>query len=82
MRTPIEYIVALCYYTGITPDDLGVAWRAEIDGSTDVPAPERLRLEAERLLAEHQRACRPRRLRPIDDVVAAATPAGRSRTAT
>jgi uncharacterized protein (DUF1800 family) len=32
VRTPIEYIVALCYYTGISPDDLGVSWRAESAG--------------------------------------------------
>ncbi|HEY7625557.1 MAG TPA: DUF1800 domain-containing protein [Ilumatobacteraceae bacterium] len=32
VRTPIEYIVALCYHTGIDPDDLGVAWRAESAG--------------------------------------------------
>ena len=32
VRTPIEMIVALCYYTGIGPDDLGVAWRAEYAG--------------------------------------------------
>ncbi len=32
VRTPIEYIVALCYYSGLTPDKLGVAWRAESTG--------------------------------------------------
>ena len=32
VRTPIEFIAALCYYTGINPDDLGVAWRAEYTG--------------------------------------------------
>jgi uncharacterized protein (DUF1800 family) len=32
VRTPIEYIVALCYYSGLTPDNLGVAWRAEYTG--------------------------------------------------
>ncbi|HEX3087088.1 MAG TPA: DUF1800 domain-containing protein [Ilumatobacteraceae bacterium] len=32
VRTPIEMIVALCYYTGIDADDLGVAWRAESAG--------------------------------------------------
>jgi uncharacterized protein (DUF1800 family) len=32
VRTPIEMIVALCYYTGIDPDQLGVAWRAEYAG--------------------------------------------------
>ncbi|MEP7202896.1 MAG: DUF1800 domain-containing protein [Ilumatobacteraceae bacterium] len=32
VRTPIEYIVALCYYSGLTPDNLGVAWRAETTG--------------------------------------------------
>jgi uncharacterized protein (DUF1800 family) len=32
VRTPIEYIVALCYYSGLTADNLGVAWRAESAG--------------------------------------------------
>ncbi|MGZ4679459.1 MAG: DUF1800 domain-containing protein [Ilumatobacteraceae bacterium] len=32
VRTPIEYIVALCYYTGISADELGVSWRAESAG--------------------------------------------------
>ena len=32
VRTPIEYIVALCYYSGLTADDLGVSWRAESTG--------------------------------------------------
>jgi uncharacterized protein (DUF1800 family) len=32
VRTPIEFIVALCYYTGISPATLGVAWRAETAG--------------------------------------------------
>ncbi len=32
VRTPIEMIVALCYYTGILPEDLGIAWRAEYTG--------------------------------------------------
>jgi uncharacterized protein (DUF1800 family) len=32
VRTPIEMIVALCYYTGIDAEDLGVAWRAEFAG--------------------------------------------------
>jgi uncharacterized protein (DUF1800 family) len=32
VRTPIEMIVALCYYTGIAPEDLGIAWRAESTG--------------------------------------------------
>ena len=32
VRTPIEYIVALCYYSGLTPDNLGVGWRAESTG--------------------------------------------------
>ena len=32
VRTPIEFIVALCYYTGIEPGELGVAWRAESTG--------------------------------------------------
>ena len=32
VRTPIEFIVALCYYTGISPESLGVAWRAETAG--------------------------------------------------
>ncbi len=32
VRTPIEMIVALCYYTGISADELGVAWRAESTG--------------------------------------------------
>ena len=32
VRTPIEMIVALCYYTGINADELGVAWRAEYTG--------------------------------------------------
>jgi uncharacterized protein (DUF1800 family) len=32
VRTPIEYIVALCYYSSLTPDELGVAWRAETAG--------------------------------------------------
>jgi uncharacterized protein (DUF1800 family) len=32
VRTPVEYIVALCYYTGLTADNLGVAWRAEYTG--------------------------------------------------
>jgi uncharacterized protein (DUF1800 family) len=32
VRTPIEFIVALCYYTGIDADHLGVAWRAEYTG--------------------------------------------------
>jgi uncharacterized protein (DUF1800 family) len=32
VRTPIEMIVALCYYTGISADDLGVSWRAEYTG--------------------------------------------------
>jgi uncharacterized protein (DUF1800 family) len=32
VRTPIELIVALCYYTGISPETLGVAWRAETAG--------------------------------------------------
>ena len=32
VRTPIEMIVALCYYTGILPDALGIAWRAEYTG--------------------------------------------------
>ena len=32
VRTPIEYIVALCYYAGLTADDIGVSWRAESTG--------------------------------------------------
>jgi uncharacterized protein (DUF1800 family) len=32
VRTPIEYIIALCYYSGLAPDKLGVAWRAEYTG--------------------------------------------------
>jgi len=32
VRTPIEYIAALCYYTGLNADDLGVSWRAESAG--------------------------------------------------
>jgi uncharacterized protein (DUF1800 family) len=32
VRSPIEYIVALCYYTGAPPDDIGVSWRAESTG--------------------------------------------------
>jgi uncharacterized protein (DUF1800 family) len=32
VRAPIEYIVALCYYSGLGPDDLGVSWRAESTG--------------------------------------------------
>jgi uncharacterized protein (DUF1800 family) len=32
VRTPIEYIVALCYYSGLTADDIGVSWRAESTG--------------------------------------------------
>ena len=32
VRTPIEYVVALCYYSGVTPDQLGVSWRAESAG--------------------------------------------------
>jgi uncharacterized protein (DUF1800 family) len=32
VRTPIEFIVALCYHTGLRPDDFGVAWRAEQTG--------------------------------------------------
>ncbi len=32
VRTPIEFIVALCYYSGVTPDQLGVSWRAESTG--------------------------------------------------
>ncbi|MEO8264304.1 MAG: DUF1800 domain-containing protein [Ilumatobacteraceae bacterium] len=32
VRTPIEYIVALCYYSGLTPENLGVSWRAESTG--------------------------------------------------
>ncbi|MEP7045231.1 MAG: DUF1800 family protein, partial [Ilumatobacteraceae bacterium] len=32
VRTPIEFVVALCYYTGIDPAALGVAWRAESTG--------------------------------------------------
>ena len=32
VRTPIEYIVALCYYAGLTPENLGVSWRAESTG--------------------------------------------------
>ena len=32
VRTPIEFIVALCYYAGIDPESLGVAWRAEYAG--------------------------------------------------
>ena len=32
VRTPIEYIVALCYYTGLTAENLGVSWRAETTG--------------------------------------------------
>jgi uncharacterized protein (DUF1800 family) len=32
VRTPIELIVALCYYTGVPPETLGVAWRAENAG--------------------------------------------------
>ncbi len=32
VRTPIEYIVALCYYTGLSAENLGVAWRAETTG--------------------------------------------------
>lgn len=29
VRTPIEFFVALMYYTGVSADDLGVAWRGE-----------------------------------------------------
>jgi uncharacterized protein (DUF1800 family) len=32
VRTPIEFIVALCYYTGVDAGTLGVAWRAESAG--------------------------------------------------
>jgi uncharacterized protein (DUF1800 family) len=32
VRTPIELIVALCYYSGLTADDLGASWRAESTG--------------------------------------------------
>jgi uncharacterized protein (DUF1800 family) len=32
VRTPIEYIVALCYYSGLSADALGVSWRAESTG--------------------------------------------------
>ncbi len=32
VRTPIEYIVALCYYSGLDAGDLGVSWRAETTG--------------------------------------------------
>src|SRR4029078_809815 len=32
VRTPIEFIVALCYYSALTADDLGVSWRAESTG--------------------------------------------------
>ena len=32
VRTPTEFIVALCYYSGLTADDLGVSWRAESTG--------------------------------------------------
>jgi uncharacterized protein (DUF1800 family) len=32
VRTPIEYIVALCYYTGLSAGDLGVSWRADSAG--------------------------------------------------
>ena len=67
---------------GITSDDLGVVVAGRVRRATDVPTPQRRRLEAERLLAEHQRAGRPRRLRPVDDVVAAQSPGGRSPTTT
>ena len=39
VRTPIEYIVALCYYAGLTPDDLGVSWRAESTGQQKYQPP-------------------------------------------
>jgi uncharacterized protein (DUF1800 family) len=32
VRTPIEFITALSYYSGLNADDLGVAWRAEYTG--------------------------------------------------
>ncbi|MBK5334212.1 MAG: DUF1800 domain-containing protein [Ilumatobacteraceae bacterium] len=32
VRTPIEFIVALCYYTGIDPEELGISWRADSAG--------------------------------------------------
>ena len=71
VRTPIECIVALCYYTGIDAEDLGVAWRAETAGQQMYQPPNVAGWKPNALLAQHQRAWRPRRLRPLDDMVAA-----------
>ena len=70
VRTPIEYIVALCYYTGLTADDLGVVVASRVGRPADVPTAQRRRVEAERVLAQHQRRGRPGRLRPLCDVAA------------
>jgi uncharacterized protein (DUF1800 family) len=32
VRTPIEYIVALSFHSGVQPEDLGLSWRAEQTG--------------------------------------------------
>jgi uncharacterized protein (DUF1800 family) len=34
VRSPIEWFVALCAHTGLTPDELGVAWRGEMMGQS------------------------------------------------